>query len=138
MAQGLYTRGVVDLLGAGDFLSGTIKIDLLQSGYTFNPDHDYYTDLTNIVATSGYGVQTLGSKTVSVDDTNNRAVVDAADPTFTSVGTGATATQAVMWRDTGSGATSPLICQWDITSTPTNGGNITLNVDSVGLFVVTV
>jgi hypothetical protein len=136
MAQGCYQRGISDLLGAGDFLAGTIVGLLVEAGYVFNPDHDYLSDITNEINESGYARQTLASKTVSVDDTNNRVIVDAADPVYTAVVAGGTATQHIVARSTGVDSTSPLIAQYDITSTPTNGGNITINYDSVGMFVV--
>jgi hypothetical protein len=136
MAQIVYQRGIVDLLGAGDFLAGTIKCTLHTSTYTVNKDHDYYSDLSGEIAVGGYSPQTLASKTVAVDDTNDRALIDAADPVFSSLASGATVTQVVVWRDTTVAGTSPLICQFDITSTPTNGGNITINFDTNGLFAV--
>jgi hypothetical protein len=42
----------------------------------------------------------------------------------------------VVWRDTTVTTTSPLIAQFDVTSTPTNGGNVTINVDANGLYAV--
>jgi len=60
-------------------------------------------------------------------------VFDAADITFTAVTSGSTAKAIVIWKDTGTPSTSPLLVYIDtITGFPlaTNGGDITIVWDN--------
>lgn len=82
----------------------TIKVSLLTSAYTYSSAHDFYDDLSGVVATS-----TLSGKSVS------DGVFDASDITWTAaaLGSGSTITQMVIWKDTGTPGTSPLIAHID-------------------------
>ena len=119
-----------DANGGIDLNTDVIKIVLLTSGYTFNSAHDFLDDL--VVAsnspTSG-GTSTVTSPTVS-----SAGVFDAADTVFTSVTTGFTITQYVVYKDSGVATTSPLIAHFDGHSQATNGGNLTIIHHSSGLF----
>lgn len=100
--------------GSIDLDSDTIKIALVTSSYTPDQDaHDFFDDVTNEVSATGYtaGGATLASKTVSQDNTNNRGVFDAADPSWTT--STITARGAVIYKSTGTAATSRLICYID-------------------------
>lgn len=102
MATRLYDAAALGLAsGSYDWAAGTWKVTLLSSLYTFSSAHDFYNDLTGVIATA-----TLSSRTVAMVST--KAVWDAADPSFTGVAAGSTALAAVIWKDTGSTATSPL------------------------------
>lgn len=93
-------------LGKGeiDWLNDTIKVRLLDDTYTPDQDnHTYLSDTTGAVGTD----QTLSSKTATQDDTNDRAVFDAADVQYT--GLTDTFRYAVVYQDTGNAATSRLI-----------------------------
>jgi hypothetical protein len=48
------------------------------------------------------------------------------------VTSGATAVGVVLYKDTGTPTTSPLLAYYDITDTPTNGGDITIAWAAVG------
>jgi hypothetical protein len=116
-----------------------IKIALIDTGYTPDKDHDYADDFTSasneIDATNytrgwgGAGRKALGSKAVNQDDTNNRAVFDAADVTWTALGgaTNDTVATAVVLKEITDDAHSPLILQLDISpDVLTNGGDFTI------------
>lgn len=95
---------------AVDLDTHTIKVSLHTSSYTPSIDnHDFFDDVTNEVTDTGY---TAGGQavvlTVTQDNTNNRAVVTAAASNTWSSST-ITARYAVLRRDTGTDATSPLI-----------------------------
>lgn len=75
---------------------------------------------------SGYARQVLANKTVTEDDANGFSFFNASNVTFSSLGTGNTVGGAVLVVDTGNDATSPLLAFYDITDTPTNGGDITI------------
>jgi hypothetical protein len=120
------------LLGRQAFLEGTIawltdnmKVALVTNGYTPNTTTDQFQSIIgggNIVATSA----NLASKTSTLGTAN------AANVTWSSV-SGSTATYIVLYKDTGSGATSPLIMLIDTATnlpvTP-NGGDISVQWDS--------
>lgn len=127
MANALYDQARESFLGQNptlDWDTDTIKVALLSAGYTPNlATHQYVSDLgANIVARSS----ALTGKTVAA------GVADANDVTFNAV-SGAQVTRIVIYKDTGSDATSPLICLIDtgtgLPVTP-NGGDITITWDN--------
>lgn len=138
MANALYPKYKELLLNPGslgsssgtavDLSDDTIKIALIDTGtYTYSSSHDFYDDVSGVVGTPA----TLGSKTVT------NGTFDAADVTFTSV-TGNSVEALIIYKDTGSAATSPLIAYIDTASsglpvTP-NGGNITITFNASGIF----
>jgi hypothetical protein len=126
MANSLYDKGRQKFLeGSIAYLSDTIKLLLATSSYTRNLTTDeFVTDVPggDIVVRSG----AFASKT------STAGVADAADVTMTAV-TGSAASQIVLYKDTGSDATSPLIANIDTATnlpvTP-NGGDITVQWDN--------
>lgn len=126
MANALYAKGKEKILsGSINLPSDTIKASLLSSSYTANLSTDeFWSGISaNLLNTS----QTLGSKTVTA------GVFDAADVTFTAVTSGSTVKAVVIWKDTGTPSTSPLLVYIDtITGFPlaTNGGDITITWDN--------
>jgi hypothetical protein len=123
MANTLYDKGrEAFLAGNADWDANTIKVSLLSASYTFSQAHDFFDDITGVVATSS----ALGSKTTT------DGVADAADITFTAV-TGSQVTQFIIWADTGTPATSRLLVYFDsATNLPVtpNGGDITIQWSS--------
>ncbi len=89
-----------------DVISNNIKWAIVTAGYTFSTSDEFVTDLgANIVGrTANLGTKTLG--------TVGAGVFDAADSVFTAL-TGSVGTQLVMFKDSGSDATSPLMIQVD-------------------------
>lgn len=126
MANALYAKGKEKILsGSINLPSDTIKASLLSSSYTANLSTDeFWSGISaNLLNTS----QTLGSKSVTA------GVFDAADVTFTAVTSGSTVKAVVIWKDTGTPSTSPLLVYIDtITGFPlaTNGGDITITWDN--------
>lgn len=135
MANALYGKGKEKLLsGASGTTSATsiqidadtIKAALVSSAYTPNLSTDEF--YTAAIGSFILGTpQTLATKTFAL------GVVDAADITFAAVTAGSTAKYVVLYKDTGTPATSPLLaCLDTITGFPlaTNGGDITIVWDS--------
>lgn len=126
MSNALYAKGKEKLLTAAINLSSdTIKAALVSTSYAQNLSTDeFYSTISAVVLNTP---QTLGSKTVTA------GVFDAADITFTAVTAGSTVEAIVIYKDTGSSATSPLIAYIDtVTGFPlaTNGGDITIVWDN--------
>lgn len=137
MSNVIYTNFRNAALGGGslgpiDMDSDTIKVILGDSAdYTFSAAH---TNLSQLASAARVSTATLSGKTVGTVGTG---VFDSDDPTFTSV-TGDQSEFIVLYKDTGTEATSPLIAYYDtFTSgmpiTP-NGGNCVLTVSSAGWF----
>ena len=92
-----------------DWINDTVKAALLTEDYTPDQDADqYWSDISaNEFSGGSYAEQTLASKVVTQDDTNDRAVLGSANVQFTGV-TG-TFRYVVLYQDTGTPATSRLI-----------------------------
>ena len=123
-----------------DLVNDTMKIMLVTSSYTPNIDtHDFIDDVdTNEISGTGYtaGGYTLANGSVSVDTTNDRATVDYDNVTDSSVTI--TFRYAVLYKDTGTASTSPVVAYYDFTSDQTvTAGNLTLNISSNGLIGLT-
>ena len=101
----------------------TIKVALVTSSYTPSAaSHDFFDDVTNEVSGTGYtaGGATLGTKTVTQDNTDDEGVFDAADTTWTT--SSITARGAVLYKSTGTPGTSPLIAYIDFGANKTSDG----------------
>ena len=140
MAQGdgaLYNEFKEELLlGNIDMDGHTFKM-ILVTGYT--PNIDSHTALSDVSANEesggGYtaGGATLSNKTVTKDTANDRAKFDADDVTWTALNVG-TPSHAILYDDTH--ATDCLVAYWEVT-TPTNGGNYTLQFGANGIILLT-
>jgi hypothetical protein len=106
-----YGLGLTSLFnGEIDFDTNTMKVMLCTSSYTPNIDtHRYKSSVTNEVSGTGYtaGGATLASKTVTYTTGTNTLTLDAADVTWDP--STLTARYAVVYKDTGTGSTSPLL-----------------------------
>jgi hypothetical protein len=113
-----------------DLISDTIKIMLVNSVYTPDADHQFIDEggASDAIDArlSGTTDQTLGTKAIGKDTSGDFAYFDAADALFSAVTTAQTAVAAIVYKSTGTDSTSKLICYLDITDTPTNGGDITI------------
>ncbi len=127
MANALYTKGRQKFLeGSIAWLTDNIKVVLVDTGsYTINLSTDEF--LSDIA--SGARVATSGNL-ASKSSTGGTA--DAADVTFTAV-SGNQCSLIVVYKDTGTAGTSPLILAIDTATnlpvTP-NGGDITVQWDN--------
>ncbi len=131
MASAIYPKAKESFISqnpALDLDTDTIKVALVDTGtYTYSAAHQFYSSVSGVVGTPA----TLASKTVT------NGTFDAADVTFSAV-TGATVEALIVYKDTGSAATSPLIAYIDSASsglpvTP-NGGDINIVWNASGIF----
>jgi hypothetical protein len=103
-----------------DLDSNTIKAALVTGAYTYSASHQYYSSVSAAV---------IGTPATLTNKTVTEGVFDADDVTFSSV-TGNQVTRILLYQDTGTASTSPLIALFDTAAaglpiTP-NGGNITI------------
>lgn len=129
-----------------NLLSNTIQVMLVATTYTGNADDDFVDDggandpASHEISVTGYtpgfggtGRKTLAGKTIVTDDANDRAEFDANDVAWTALGTGATIGSVILYKRNTSDSDSQLIAKFDVTDTPTNGGDITVQWNSEGL-----
>lgn len=129
MANAVYPTALEAFTAAEiDWLDHDIKVALLNDTYTYDPADEFLDDVTGTVATSA----NLASKT------NTGGALDAADVTFDDL-TGADVESLVVYRDTGTPATSRLIAYID-TRGDTNplsfepdGTDLTLRWNAAGI-----
>lgn len=131
MASFVTNEGSSQLLSGGSvtWASDTIKARLVASSFTPNKDDDVMTGYTAIGTD-----QTLGSKTKTKDDSTDRVVFDAADPTWSAVAGGSTVGWVVIYKFVTNDGDSIPLAVLDVTDTATNGGDLVGVFDSGGIF----
>lgn len=136
MANLVYNKGkfVAARFALAD-TSQVIQIMLCTTGYVADQDHNVVDDGTTSdpasyeISVVGYARGTLASKTAFEDDTNDFVGLDAADQTFATLTAGQTVGNVVAFRYSSSGGTTSdtgqeLLCNYTVTATPTNGGDL--------------
>lgn len=134
MANALYPKWKEQLLQFttnNNLSAGTVKVALVDTGvYTYSAADQFYSSVSAAVVGTP---QTIGSKTF-VD-----GVFDGADVSFSAV-TGNTVEALVIYVDTGTAGTSPLVAYIDtsVTGLPVtpNGGDITVTWNASGIFAL--
>lgn len=115
MSSFLYNSAKMRILqGEFDFEEDEFKVALVSSIYIPDEDtHEFFEDLSNEITGSGYsaGGKVLDNVVLSRDDDNDLVVLDG-DSLNWSVAT-FTARAAVIYKNTGSSATSPLLAYID-------------------------
>lgn len=138
MASKIYAKGLMELLSSARHCEEAgVKVVLVDGTVTFNQLHDFLDDisagivdgtaaiaLTNPVVTESAGVVKFDA-----DDTGLTwsAVSDVND-----VGA------AIVYNDTGTPGTSPLIAFLDAADLTTNGSDVTLTINASGIFTLNV
>jgi len=121
--------------GVFDLVNDTIKVMLVTSSYTPDQDaHAFIDDVTNEVSGDGYtaGGQALAGKSNTQDNTNNRTVFDADNPVWAD--SSITARGCVLYKDTGTPSTSPVMMYYDFTEDKvSNNGPFEIDWDAVGI-----
>lgn len=116
--------------GDANLDAADLRVMLIKSNAP-TVDTNFVSDIVaGELTVSGYARQTLSGETVTEDDTLDFAYLDATDPTFSSLVSGETVIGAVLFRHTGSDATAPVYAYYDVTDTPTNGGDITIQFET--------
>jgi len=131
MASQLYPKGKEHLLGLTtqvDLDTDNIKLLLIDTAdETYNAADEFHSNVTGagIVATSG----NLAGKTLT------SGTFDANDITITAV-SGDTVEAVILYKDTGTSATSPLIAWFDVTTFTPNGSDVNVVFNASGLFAI--
>jgi len=132
MADLVYNKGLEEVGKAATDLDGSdLRIMLVRETYVANKDHLFVDDgtpddpLSHELGVAGYTRIALANKVIARDDVNDFAYLDADDPVWASLATGQTIGGAVLYRHVGADTVNPLIAFYDVTNTPTNGGQVT-------------
>ena len=133
-----FTNGDIDWDAAGT----AIKCSLMGTAYTPSQDsHEYWSDVTANEVPNGSGYASRGSVigpgTVTVDTASRETRLDSiVNPAWASASF--TARYAVIWKDTGTDATSPLMAYVDFGAAETvASGTFTITWDTSGLMKIT-
>ncbi len=137
-----YTEGLLRVVNQTLQLGGgtdtQIELGLLRDTYVADQTHDFFDDVSAVeLSVSGYARKVNGTAfTMTIQKDNAQTpkrieVVHSADQVFASLATGQTINYAFMAKFTGTPSTSPLIVLWELTPTPTNGGDVTLDFNTV-------
>lgn len=130
MASAWYPKGLALVLKGDAALDGNVKFMLTNTGYTYSNAHDYLDDVS--ASRIGTDVAVTGEDATASGGT---ITFDAADTglTWSAVAAGSTVIGVISYYDTGNAATSPLLAWTEVTSTPTNGGDINININASGI-----
>ena len=117
-----------------DYLNDDIVVLLLTDAPDIDAD-TYISDLSGEITGGGYTRQTLASKTITTDDTNDRAVFDAADAQWTALTN--TFRYIVVAQSTGNDATSRCITTIDTGSNQAiDNGTYDITWPASGVFFI--
>jgi hypothetical protein len=123
-----------------DWDDGNVKVALCTSSYTPDQDtHEYFDDITNELTTAGgytAGGAVLANPTLAYDAETNKLKLDADDSAWSSATF--TCRHAVVYYDTGTPSTSPLIGyqSFDADQSP-SAGTFTVQWNAGGMFTNT-
>lgn len=113
--------------GDANLDAADLRMLLLKSPGAVLATTNFVSDISaNELTVAGYARQALAGETVTEDDTNNFAYLDATDPLFASLAAGETITWAALFRFVSTDANSPVYAGYDLADTPTNGGDVTV------------
>ena len=117
-----------------NYLTDTVVVLLLTDAPDIDAD-TYLADLTGEVTGGGYVRKTLASKTITTDDTNDRAIFDAADVQWTALTT--VFRYIVVAQSTGDDSTSRCITTIDTGETQTiDSGTYDITWPTSGVFFI--
>ncbi len=127
LATGAIVPGTTDIrMGLLKTFAGTTNVPDIN----FISDMEAHADFAELTGASGYARVALSSASGAEDDTNDWALIDAADVAFGALGTGDTIVGYFIFIQTGSDATASVLQMGSLTSTPTNGGTVTVTTAS--------
>ena len=138
-----FTNGPKNLAANTSWTTDTIKILLCTSAYTPNQDtHEFKSSVTNELPTAnGYTLRgaTLASKTATADAATNETRLNSAAVTWTpGAAQTLTARYAVIYKDTGTDGTSPLLGYIDFEAdVSATNDSFTITPDATGWLKIT-
>jgi hypothetical protein len=140
MAQTVTNRGK-HLFATGAIVPGTtdLRMGLLKTlaAHTNVPEVNFVADMEShadfaeltVGEASGYARVALTTEVATeFDGAQDYSAVDSDNVSFGALGTGGTIVGAFIFVEGASDAARPVVAIYDLPSTPTNGGTVTVNV----------
>lgn len=125
-ATGGIVPGTTDLrMGLLKTMAGTTNVPDIN----FIADMEAHADFAELTA-SGYARVALTSEAATEVDASDWALIDSDDVTFSAISSGETIVGYFIYIHTGSDATASVLQIGSLTSTPTNGGAVTVTTGS--------
>ena len=130
MANAIYPEAKDALMrGEIDVTTDDLKIVLVSAAYTYGAAHEFEDDLTGILAESAHFHATVTA-----------GVLDFVDVTISGLDTGETCAAYILYKDTGTPATSPLLAYKDSAAelplAGATGIDVQLTVNVAGFFTL--
>lgn len=126
LATGGIVPGTTDLrMGLLKTMAGTTNVPDIN----FISDMEAHADFAELTA-SGYARVALTGEAASEVDASDWALIDCDDVAFSAISSGETIVGYFIFIHTGSDATASVLQIGSLTSTPTNGGTVTITTSS--------
>lgn len=126
------------MYNSGSVPSGTIKLALFTTSYTFDETDAFFSDLSGEASGTNYttGGSAVAGLTIAQDDASDGATVDFNDVTFSNV-TLTNVNAYVLYYDTGVTSTSQLIAYVEFAegAQSTVGNDFTVQPNASGVFL---
>ena len=148
MTAYVYNQGLIELTsgapsGGAPWVSNTYKMTLVASAYTFAYTDRYASafsgnELSTLSFNAGYGGlmrRALSAPGVSYNVTSNHVELFANAVVWSGISAGS-AGWAILLRESGTDALSPLVAAYALVNILTNGGDLTLTPPASGFLVV--
>jgi hypothetical protein len=142
MASKIYAKGLAELLSSARHLEETagpptIKVALMKGTLAFNQAHDFWDDVSASIVS---GTSAIALTNPAVTEAAGVVTFDAADTglTWEAVTDADGVGSAVVFIDTGTAGTSPLVAFLDDTDLVANGSDVTLTFNASGIFTLNV
>ena len=148
MATTVYDGGLLDLTsgapaGGVPWVSNTYKLTLVTSAYPVSAGHLYASafsgyELSSVSFNAGFGGlmrRAVSGRTVSYIVASHYVALGGSAVLWSGISAGS-AGAAVLFRESGTDALSPLIAYFPLTNITTNGGDLTLSAPASGYLVV--
>lgn len=100
--------------GGYNFTSDTIKVALSNTAPVAS--NSFFSDITEITPGNGYSAGGTAITNKGVVESSGTTTVSADQVEFTATGAMATFRYVVLYKDTGTASTSPLVAWWDNTT----------------------
>lgn len=137
-----FTNGPKHIASDVNWDTDTIRVALLDSGATIDQDADEFFDDVSADEVTGTGYTAEGAALTTsaptADSTSNETRLDASDVVWDATGGALAAAYAVIYKDSGTPATSPLLGYVDFEGTVTaTNDTFTITWDSTGVLKIT-
>lgn len=137
MASTIYPQGLKVFLETVRHLEeAQMKVVLVDGTVTYNVAHDFYDDISAGVV-DGTAPIALTNPLVTVASNVLKFDADDTGLTWSSVSDANNVGAAIVFNDTGTPSTSPIVAFLDAADLTTNGSDVTLTFNASGIFTIT-